>query len=45
MTGAQASSLKTLCELAGTPEAFNEKLTKAEVSKLIDEMRQKAGVG
>jgi hypothetical protein len=37
--------LKTLCEQAGIPEAFNEKLTKAEASKLIDEMRQTAGVG
>jgi Protein of unknown function (DUF3072) len=45
MTGAQASYLKTLCEQAGTSEAFNEKLTKAEASKLIDEMRHKAGVG
>jgi hypothetical protein len=45
MTGAQASYLKTLCEQAGIPEAFNEKLTKAEASKLIDEMRQTAGVG
>ena len=39
MTGAQASYLKTLCEQAGTPEAFNDNLTKAEASKLIDEMR------
>jgi Protein of unknown function (DUF3072) len=45
MTGAQASYLKTLCEQAGTPEAFNDDLTNAEVSKLIDEMRKKAGVG
>jgi hypothetical protein len=45
MTGAQASYLKTLCEQAGTPEAFNDNLTKAEASKLIDEMRQQAGVG
>lgn len=45
MTGAQASYLKTLCEQAATSEAFNDKLTKAEASKLIDEMRKKAGVG
>lgn len=45
MTGAQASYLKTLCDQAGTPEAFDDKLTKAEASKLIDEMREKAGVG
>jgi hypothetical protein len=43
MTGAQASYLKTLCEQAGTDE-FDENLTKAEASKLIDEMRQKVGV-
>lgn len=44
MTGAQASYLKTLCEQAGTPELFRDDLTKAEASKLIDEMREKAGV-
>ena len=44
MTGAQASYLKTLCEQAGTPERFEENLTKAEASKLIDEMRQAARV-
>jgi hypothetical protein len=27
------------------PEAFNDNLTKAEASKLIDEMREQAGVG
>ena len=43
MTGAQASYLKTLCEQAGMPELFNDDLTKAEASKLIDEMRQQAG--
>jgi hypothetical protein len=44
MTGAQASCLKTLCEQAGTPDKLRENLTKAEASKLIDEMRPKAGV-
>ena len=44
MTGAQASYLKTLCEQAGMPELFNDNLTKSEASKLIDEMRQQAGV-
>ncbi len=44
MTGAQASYLKTLCEQAGAPEAYNDNLTKAEASKMIDEMRQQAGV-
>ena len=44
MTGAQASYLKTLYEQAGTLEKFNENLSKAEASKLIDEIRPKAGV-
>jgi Protein of unknown function (DUF3072) len=44
MTGAQASYLKTLCEQAGTPDKFRDDLTKAEASKLIDEMREQAGV-
>ena len=44
MTGAQASYLKTLCEQAGI-DAFSESLTKAQASKLIDELREKAGVG
>ena len=43
MTGAQASYLKTLCEQAGTSELYGD-LTKAEASKLIDEMREKAYV-
>ena len=42
MTGAQASYLQTLCEHAHCPEVFDAELTKAEASKLIDEMRQKA---
>jgi hypothetical protein len=45
MTGAQASYLKTLCEQAGTPDAYNDNLSKAEASKLIHEMREKAKVG
>ena len=44
MTGAQASYLKTLCEQAGSPELYNDHLTKAEASKLIDQMREKAHV-
>ncbi|MBB5045575.1 hypothetical protein HNR60_000304 [Rhodopseudomonas rhenobacensis] len=44
MTGAQASYLKTLSEQAKRPEAFSDKLSKAEASKLIDELRQAAGV-
>ncbi|MBO0663658.1 DUF3072 domain-containing protein [Jiella sp. MQZ9-1] len=34
MTGAQASYLKTLCEETGHP--FDESLTKADASKLIE---------
>jgi hypothetical protein len=44
MTGAQASYLKTLCEQAGNPEAFNENLTKAEASKRIDELKEELGI-
>jgi hypothetical protein len=44
MTGAQATYLRTLCEQAGTPEMFDENLTKAAASKLIDDMRKKAQV-
>jgi hypothetical protein len=44
MTGAQASYLKTLCEQAHRPDDFDASLTKADASKLIDEMREKAGV-
>ena len=39
MTGAQASYLKTLCEETG--EDFDDSLTKAEASTLIDELRAK----
>jgi len=44
MTGAQASYLKTLCEQAGSPESFDDSLSKAAASKMIDEMREQAGV-
>jgi hypothetical protein len=44
MTGAQDSYLKTLCEQAHRSRDFHEHLTKAEASKMIDEMRLKAGV-
>ena len=37
MTGAQSSYLQTLCEETG--EAFDETLTKAQASKLIDELK------
>jgi hypothetical protein len=41
MTGAQASYLKTLAEQAHEPDAFNERLTKAEASKRIDVLKAK----
>jgi hypothetical protein len=44
MTGAQASYLKTLCEEAGDPEAFDQNLTKAEASKRIDELKEELGL-
>ncbi len=40
MTGAQASYLKTLSEEAGVE--FGDKLSKAEASKKIDELRHKS---
>lgn len=43
MTGAQRSYLKTLCEEAKVE--FDEKLTKAEASKRIDELQEITGRG
>lgn len=43
MTGAQRSYLKTLSEEA--KEEFDEKLSKAEASKRIDELQHKTGRG
>jgi hypothetical protein len=43
MTGAQASYLKTLCEEAGEP--FDQGLTKAEASKMIDALQSRTGRG
>jgi hypothetical protein len=43
MTGAQHSYLTTLCAEAG--EDFNDKLTKAEASKRIEELQHKTGRG
>ncbi|WP_242139308.1 DUF3072 domain-containing protein [Sphingomonas sp. TREG-RG-20F-R18-01] len=42
MTGAQASYLTTLCEEAKV-EAPSADLSKAEASKMIDELKQKLG--
>lgn len=43
MTGPQRSYLETLCREAG--EEFNEKLSKAEASRKIDELQKKTGRG
>jgi len=43
MTGAQASYLHTLAGEAG--EAVDEKLTKAEASKRIEQLQEKTGRG
>jgi Protein of unknown function (DUF3072) len=44
MTEAQASYLQTLSEEAHQPFQLRKNLTKAEASKLIDQMRKKARV-
>jgi len=44
MTGAQASYLKTLSEQAHKPDPTDKKLTKAEASELIDQLREQAGL-
>ena len=43
MTGPQRSYLQTLCREAG--EEFNDKLSKAEASKKIEELQAKTGRG
>jgi hypothetical protein len=43
MTGPQRSYLKTLCREGA--EQFNENWTKAEASKMIEELQQKTGRG
>ena len=43
MTGAQRSYLKTLSEGAGEP--VDDKLTKAEASRRIEELQKKTGRG
>ena len=45
MTGAQASYLKTLAEEAGTPDAYDPEMTKADASKKIDELQAETGRG
>jgi hypothetical protein len=41
MTRAQASYLKTLCEEAREPDAYDDTLTKAEASRRIDALKAK----
>jgi hypothetical protein len=43
MTGAQRSYLKTLCEEAKVD--FDDRLTKAQASKRIDELQRRTGRG
>jgi len=45
MTGAQGSYLKTLCEEAGCRDRYNPELTKADASKMIDELQAETGRG
>ena len=45
MTGAQASYLKAISEQAHEPSLYQDNLTKAEASKLIDMLREKVGLG
>lgn len=44
MTGAQASYLKTLTEQVHKPELFDDKLTKADASMRIDQLREQVGL-
>jgi hypothetical protein len=41
MTGAQTSYLKTLCEEAREPDAYDDTLTKAEAASRIDVLKAK----
>jgi hypothetical protein len=43
MTGAQASYMKTLSEIADEPDAFDESLTKAEASMRIEALKERTG--
>lgn len=45
MTGAQASYLETLLQEAGEKFDPDQRLTKAEAAKRIDELQQKTGRG
>jgi Protein of unknown function (DUF3072) len=43
MTGPQASYLSTLCQEAGEP--FDDRLTKAQASRRIEELQERTGRG
>jgi hypothetical protein len=45
VTGPQASYLQTLLQQAGKEADFDPKLTKAEASKLIDQLQEETGRG
>lgn len=45
MTGPQASYLQMLLQQAGKADSFDPNLTKAEASKLIDQLRKETGRG
>jgi organic radical activating enzyme len=45
MTGPQASYLKTLLQQAGKEEEFDPEMTKADASKLIDQLQEETGRG
>ena len=45
MTGPQASYLKTLLQQAGREDDFDPDLTKADASKLIDQLQDETGRG
>jgi hypothetical protein len=45
MTGPQASYLQTLLQQAGREEEFNPDMTKADASKLIDQLQEETGRG
>ena len=45
MTGPQASYLQTLLQQVGREADFDPEMTKADASKLIDQLREEAGRG
>ena len=45
MTGPQASYLQTLLQQAGREDEFDPTMTKADASKLIDQLQEETGRG